>query len=148
MSYTIQSIISDSSIKDKLNEMEMEMYYVDLPLNMVMIPLTYDFVDKNYMPFLPLTDEGALSIGEKLINLCKELSIGKKVVYIEAEFFGGEGTQACNLYENGKECEPPLIDIEAINHALKWLGIEHSEDKDEFSLLGLDAHRNTDGWIK
>lgn len=146
MPYTIQAIISDISLKHKL--IQSGLPCVDMPFNMVMVPLTFDYVDKNDIPFLPLTDEGNVSIGKKLINLCMNLSKEYKVAYIEAEFFGSEGTQACNLYMNGAEFEKPLISMNAINHALQWLGIVRTDDMDEFDIFGLGAHRKTEDWIK
>jgi hypothetical protein len=145
MAYTIQAIISDISIIQKLKKIGLPC--VAMPFNMAMIPLTYDYVEKNEIPFLPLTDDGGTSIGNKLKNLCEILSESAKVAYIEAEYFGGEGIQACNLYSNGLEFEQPLISMDAINHALQWLGIDRTDEMDEFDNFGLGTHRDTEDWI-
>jgi hypothetical protein len=144
MSYTIQAIIANDAIKQRVAELQL--HFVDMPYSMLMIPLTFDYANENDIPFLPITDEGSASIGEKLIDLCLDLSKHCKVAYIEAEFFGGEGTQACNLYENGIEVEMPMISTSAINYALQWLGVKCDKGMDEFETFGLDAHRNTEYW--
>jgi len=125
----------------------MELPCVDMPFDMAMVPLTYDYVEKNDISFLPLTDDGGTSISDKLKNLCAKLSESNKVAYIEAEYFGGEGIQACNLYSDGVEIEQPLISFNAINHGLRWLGIERTDEKDEFDNFGLGTHRDTEDWI-
>lgn len=146
MAYTIQAIILKNTLIHRFAELQLSC--VDMPFDMILVPLPFDYVDKNTIPFLPLTDEGSTSIGEKLMSICLDLSKNGKVAYIEAEFFGGVGTQACNLFYNGVEFEKPFISETAINHALQWLGIKRTEDNDEFEVLGLGSHRNTEDWIK
>ena len=146
MSYTIQAIIARNDIKQEVEEIQLP--FVDMPFSMILIPLPFEYVSENEIPFLPLTDEGSSSIGEKLANICLSLSNNSKIAYIEAEFFGGEGTQACSLYENGIEVDNPIISSKAINYALQWLGVKSDRDRDEFDLFGLGAHRNTEDWIK
>ena len=85
MAYTIQTIISDCSIKNKLSKLNLPS--VKMPYNMTLIPLTFDYINKNGIPFLPLTDEGAMSIGEKLTNLCIDCSENCKNTHpIKIEF--------------------------------------------------------------
>ncbi len=144
--YTIQSIISDRSLIQKAAELELPC--IEMPLEKAMIPLSHDYVEDNGVPFLPLTDEGSKATEGKLKELCLLLSEDSRLVYIEAEIFGGDGTQACWLLENRDEVEPPLIDDSAINHALAWIGIPKEGELDEFDTLGLGRHRNTGDWLK
>jgi len=120
---------------------------MNMRFDMAMVPLAYDYVEKNEIPFLPLTDDGGTSIGDKLKKLCLKLSESNKVAYIEAEYFGGEGIQACNLFSDGVEFEKPLISFNAINHALEWLGIKRTDEMDEFDNFGLGTYRDTEDWI-
>ncbi len=146
MSYTIQAIVAEHTIKQGIANIQLP--FVDMPFNMIMVPLSFDCINEVEIPFLPLIDEGSVSIGKNLIDLCLNLSKNCKVAYIEAEFFGGEGTQACNLYENGCEVEIPQVSTKAINYALHWLGVKCGAGIDEFETFGLGAHRKTEDWIK
>ena len=69
------------------------------------------------------------------------------VAYIEAEIFGGAGTQANALYSNGRLAQPIAKSSEAINDALRWLGVKVQGNRDEFDTLGLGRHRSTDRWL-
>jgi hypothetical protein len=77
-----------------------------------------------------------------------------RVVYIEAEFFGGTGNQAAIGWEGGVlsfgplRTQMPMGDREgytvvadqdemAINVALRWLGVTRSELRDEFDTVGI-----------
>jgi len=111
------------------------------------VPLPFDFIEKLGIPFLPLTDGGD-TIGRQLDDLCRSLSHEAELAYVEAEFFGGVGTQGCVLYTNGVPSAPPMVDNEAINHALSWLGVQRIQDKDEFLVADFGMHRNTEDWLK
>ena len=113
-----------------------------------MLPFTDDFIEKHQIPFLPLTDEGTELLPENIIKICSVLSTEKQLAYIEAEFFGGAGTQACALFENGKLKLGPKIDESAINEALSILGVEKKASYDEFEAVGLNEHRDTNDWLE
>ncbi len=76
------------------------------------------------------------------------------VIYIEAEFFGGVGSQAAVGWQGGVvgfgplRTQTPTEDREgyavvgesddmAINAALRWLGVTRTELRDEFDTVGL-----------
>lgn len=77
-----------------------------------------------------------------------------RLAYIEAEFFGGTGTQAALGWDGGRIAFGPRLtqtpgegrehyeDVEAgadlaINEALRWLGVSAEGTHDEFDTLGL-----------
>ena len=113
-----------------------------------MLPFTDEFIEKHQIPFLPLTDEGSELLPENIIKMCSALSNEKLLAYLEAEFFGGAGTQACALFENGKLKLGPKINESAINQALAILGVEKNASHDEFEAVGLNEHRDTNDWLK
>lgn len=145
MSYTLQAIIMKSPHEDDLTAAGLRS--VVLVEDLYIIPLTNDYVESNGMGFLPLTDEGLDTLPAALQDLCINFSSNTKAIYAEAEFFGGAGTQACALFENGSLIEPPKIDESAINHALLWLGASKNRSEDQFAVVGLGRHRNTEGWL-
>jgi hypothetical protein len=77
-----------------------------------------------------------------------------RVIYIEAEFFGGTGSQAAVGWQGGvlsfgpRRTQMPMEDREgyavvadqddmAINAALRWLGITRTQTRDEFDTVGI-----------
>ena len=90
---------------------------------------------------LPYVKPGVLWLAEKL-------SAGGKVAYVEAEFFGGVGEQASAGWEQGQVAFAPLNAQDAINRALRWLGVTAEGEDDEFDTLGLGRHRFTERWVR
>ena len=72
-------------------------------------------------------------------ELMETYSFRTKLAYIETDYFGGMGTQAGLLYENGKPAAPQNGEG-AINALLKELGVWCKPDKDEFEMLGLGKY--------
>ncbi|MET9104975.1 hypothetical protein [Streptomyces zhihengii] len=77
------------------------------------------------------------------------------VAYVEAEYFGGVGEENAAVWRDGELVLGPLHLVEGelaptegspVCQALRALGISAGED-DEFTAVGLDAHRNNDGWV-
>lgn len=74
------------------------------------------------------------------------------IAYIEAEFFGGEGSQSCIIWRGGEVVfgplraddedppVPPLSDW-PINRALRYFGIRAGDGQDEFDTVGLSRFR-------
>jgi len=111
-----------------------------------MLPLTTEARKRLRLPFCPLTD-GDGDLPTELVNLCEAISSKGYLAYVEAEFFGGDGTQASAVFVDGKSAGPILIDAYAINSALAEIGVRRLDKTDEFAALGLDKHRNTEDWL-
>jgi hypothetical protein len=85
-----------------------------------------------------------------------EWSAGGRVGYVEAEFFGGEGTQRAVVWEAGIVVFGPVWSDEGdpcpegtpISRALACLGVVQGEAFDEFAAVGLGRHRWTSDWIR
>ena len=80
--------------------------------------------------------------------LLQNYSFHTKLAYIEADYFGGIGTQSGILYENGNIGIPPCSGKGAINILLRELGVWREVNKDEFDSLNLGIYRRMDKWIK
>lgn len=80
--------------------------------------------------------------------LLQVYSFRTKLAYIEADYFGGIGTQSGILYENGNISIPLCSGKGAINILLRELGVWHEVNKDEFDSLNLGIYRRMDKWIK
>ncbi len=79
-------------------------------------------------------------------NLQENLT-DKTLAYLEADFFGGSGDQYSKAYVAGVAgfvAFGPTYN--AINNALKLIGVVRTEGHDEFDTLGLGKHRDND-WL-
>lgn len=74
-------------------------------------------------------------------ELLENYSFRAKLAYIETDYFGGYGTQAGVLYENGKIAIAPKSGDGTINALLKELGVWRTPDTDEFDMLWLGKHQ-------
>lgn len=78
------------------------------------------------------------------------------VAYVEAEYFGGTGTQSAQVWDAEKVVLGPLHLGERessaaagtpISQALRRLGTTKGDHADEFDAAGLGRHRRTDDWL-
>ncbi len=100
MGYTLQAIVGRLAV---LNTGRGDLPLVALAEDMVMIPLTKSIRSAcGEVPFLPFTDGGSGVIPKPLEELCQRLSASGRIAYLEAEFFGGDGSQAMFLVEHGR----------------------------------------------
>ena len=89
-------------------------------------------------PFTSLSREGA----RRVQDVCGT----GELAYVEAEFFGGAGHQSALGFRDGATVLGPLAARDAINQALRFLGIAPAGKQDEFDTVGLFRHRSTDAW--
>jgi hypothetical protein len=78
------------------------------------------------------------------------------VGYVEADFFGGVGSQRAVLWVAAElvlgplhvgEGEPFSSVGSPISQVLARLGVERAGYRDEFEAVGLDRHRETEDWL-
>jgi hypothetical protein len=87
-------------------------------------------------------------------QIARAVASGARVIYVEAEFFGGTGNQAAIGWQGGilgfgpRRTQMPMEDRAgyavvadqadmAINAALRWLGITRTQTRDEFDVVGI-----------
>jgi hypothetical protein len=72
------------------------------------------------------------------------------VAYVEAEYFGGVGGQRAALWADGAlalgPLDQPTMRRGPISQVLRRLGARSGPGQDEFTAVGLDRHRDNDGW--
>ncbi len=146
MSYTLQAFIADEPVIRAA--VPADANTVRLPQCKAMIPLSARMREAHGLPFLPLTDEGASALPDGITAIGAAIARGGKVAYVEAEFFGGDGTQACVTWDSARQVSQPLVDDRAINIALRFLGVMVGDHHDEFDALGLGRYRGTDEWLQ
>jgi hypothetical protein len=91
-------------------------------------------------------------------SLARKVSHTGPIAYLEAEIFGGSGTQAIVAWRDGEIwLEPATTEFRwppnpasnpqwAFNQALRQLGVDRGEAFDEFDALNLGKRRHTEDW--
>ncbi|MFT2720119.1 hypothetical protein ACMT4L_08965 [Deinococcus sp. A31D244] len=70
------------------------------------------------------------------------------MAYVEAEYFGGTGSQVAAVWDGGRVFwGPERRERGPINHALRLLGVHRTDSHDEFGSVGLDRHRHLEDWL-
>ena len=145
MGYSIQALVAPLGVFP--SELPGDLEVIALNENMQLIPLGTTAQERYGIPFLPLTDDGATELPATLRPLWQKLGDAGDMAYIEAEIFGGLGTQAYVMIERGDRVGAPVVSTDAINVALRLLGVKATISKDEFDSVGLGKHRDTDYWL-
>lgn len=144
MAYTLQALIGDEFVIR--TAVPSDGVVVRLPQAKAMVPLSKRMRQDHDIPCLPLTDEGVVVLPESIALVVESMAKSGKVAYVEAEFFGGTGTQACVTWDVTGQVSQPMVDESAINAALKFLGVRIEDHQDEFDALGLGRCRTTEDW--
>ncbi|GGN43002.1 hypothetical protein GCM10010842_29970 [Deinococcus daejeonensis] len=114
-----------------------------------LIPLPDDVLDA--LPAAPTSDletKTLTHLTAPLAALITHLSQAERVAYVEADYFGGTGTQVAAVWDGGRLIwGPEQGKIGPINHALRLLGVRRVPGQDEFEAAGLNRHRHLDDWL-
>ena len=79
------------------------------------------------------------------------------VAYVEADYFGGVGTQVAAVWDGGQLVLGPVVesvrplapqDPSPISRALRRLGVSARGQFDEFEAAGLGRHRQMEDWLE
>jgi hypothetical protein len=144
MGYDIQAIISTQPV--------LEAHSADFS-SAVVAPLGSGFA------LIPITDELLDEIGASgesgqfykftpaVADWLRSISASAPAAYVEAEFFGGVGEQGATVWARGEQLLEATHAPDAINIALRLLGISRGTAHDEFEALGLPRHRHTNDWL-
>ena len=105
------------------------------------------------LSMVPLTgDLAEVELGDSLATC----SLHGPIASVEAEIFGGVGTQSAEVWEAGElvlgplhldEHEPFPPEGSPISRALRRLGVDAGPQRDEFDAVGLGRHRSTEEWL-
>ena len=121
MAYTLQALIG---AKGTLSRKDLYGNIIALEQGFEILPFTTAFSKKNGFEILPLTGEDSKELPENIYAFCKAASFGCEIAYVEAEYFGGSGIQACMVFKNTRIEMPSVVESKAINLALRKLGVK------------------------
>ena len=81
------------------------------------------------------------------------------LAYIQTDYHGGTGSQCAAVWRDGTlrfgpvetvdeyQAMTPLLEG-AINRAVRFLGVDRGQVRDEFEALGLNLYRDNEDWIE
>lgn len=146
MGHCIQAIIGKHESVEKIADNWNCAQEIELPQGYGMVFLTNALIE-DITELLNVPDE---DFGYPILNyftiaadkFLQEYSVHTKLAYIETDYFGGVGTQAGVLYENGCVSVKPHSGKGTINQLLKELGVWCEPDKDAFDSLNLGRYRH------
>jgi len=149
MAYILEAIVSKAEVPEKKLSQFVNARRVQLDQGVWLIPLTKALLSE--LEQIQGIDKHKQlaefqSISPAVIWFAEQLSAYGRVVYIEAEFFGGTGGQVSVGWHNPQLLFGPMKANDAINQALRWLGVSRHEQKDEFDSIGLGNNRTTEEW--
>lgn len=149
MGYVIEALLGPAEVLEPLTQAYRNARVVTLTDELAMIPMVeilrnaiqrqnHDPEKEPSWPFWHFSPEGAMTVAET----CERGALA----YVEARFYAGVGTQSSVGWRDGALRHGPVAASDAINQALRFLGVESEDGKDEFDTVGLGRHRLTDMW--
>lgn len=154
MGYRLQAVIAAESLLRELVGSVGGATIVPLGQHLSLLPMTDELFDAVTEPGAPELD-GFWKVPAGFGHALAACSEGGPVAYVEADYFGGTGTQSALAWESGKVIigplrvavgEPSPVDGSPISRALRHLGVARGDHFDEFDAVGLGRHRDTGDW--
>jgi hypothetical protein len=148
MGHFVTAIISSDPALDSILRSSPGSVSVPLVDGLSLVPLDDDALDSVAADYSQTAD-GFTYLSPSLAAFLADHSRHGALVYFEAEYFGGDGTQAAVAFRDGHPLSPtPSSGDGAINRGLGCLGITPNGAFDEFDYVGLSRYRHTSGWIE
>jgi hypothetical protein len=121
---------------------------VRLAPRLLLLPLTDEVLAsaKTAEPISRVNHVASESLPAGLEAWVRAASKQAPIAYVAAEYFGGVGGQFSIVWSEGEVRLGPLREPDAINRALRLLGVKSAEGNDEFDTVGLGRHRQTHQW--
>lgn len=162
MSYDIRAFVAAKGTFSHLRQLSP--YVTVAPLNQDFELVIYDEYLDSALQFVdsPLSEEHKdLGLSKNILEWVSELSQKTYVVFINAHFFGGNGSQSAVLWQNGKLILNPATNgmmmgayyghlkesDTPINSVLRELGVKVTPPEDEFEAVGLKKYRHNEDWF-
>lgn len=153
--YCLQAVIATESVLRELAGSIAVACIVPLGQHLWILPMTDALFDAVTATGAPQLDGfwKAPTGFDHLLTACSETG---PVTYIEADYFGGAGTQTAQVWEAGQAVLGPLhLAVKEsspttgtpISQALRRLGAAKGNHIDEFDAVGLGRHRDTGDWL-
>jgi hypothetical protein len=146
--YTLEAVIGAPDVLQPIVDRWPVAVIVPLGSELALVPMTGELFDAA----TDGTTKDALGFFKLPAGFDRELagwSAAGPVAYVEAEFFGGVGSQQAALWDGGRLTLGPLAADGSgpIAQVLTRLGVSREGHHDEFDTVGLGEHRHTEDWL-
>lgn len=155
MGYRLEAVIGPAEVLAAVTGEQPLMAVVPLWQSLGLVPMTdevFDAVNDGTPPGLA----GFRKLPGGFAGVLCAWSARGPFAYVEADFFGGVGTQAAAVWDGGGLALGPVVIGETaplpasgtpISQALARLGVRRGDHFDEFAAAGLAQHRDTEDWL-
>jgi len=164
MGYALQVFIAEEPVLRRVTEGLANARVVPLRCGLALIPLT-DALDEEIIGRLAGVDVrphlGDSRIYVNAVRWAVASSSHGPIAYVEADFFGGTGSQEAIVARDGAlvfgasrsntfagSCKASRVRKWAINGALSHLGVRATLFGDRFDAVGLSRFRETEDWLE
>ncbi|OHV62980.1 hypothetical protein [Pseudofrankia sp. BMG5.36] len=155
MGYSLEAIVGPTAALSLVARDVVSAVVVPLRQGMGLVPVTDRLVDE------VAGGGSAASLGfwrfpGGFDRLLRGWSGAGPLAYVEAEFFGGVGSQRAAVWSGGALVFGPValgegqlvpVDGTPISQALAWVGVTREGVHDEFDSVDLGRHRHTEDWL-
>ncbi|MEW4372087.1 hypothetical protein [Paenibacillus kandeliae] len=150
MAYEYQGFIGTKEVLSGLEAKYSSAQSVHLHGELYTVPFTpdlYDEIHESPEASVEGSVEGMDVLTATVEAICLDISLSGMLAYVEAEYFGGSGSQSCNVWHDGRNVLKELQTDQAFNQALRYLGVQRHDELDEFEQVQLARHRDTEEWL-
>lgn len=148
MGHFVTALIAKPTLLEAFSREHSLPWPIALVSGLAILPLRK--IDLDLFQPLPSAERGLQYLSGRLLDELRCSSHQGSLIYLETEYWGGEGGQGAAVFKDGELIfGPQWAEIVPINHALRLLGVTiEPPAHDEFETVGLDLHRDTEGWLK
>ena len=153
--YCLRAVIASEPVLLKLVQSIEGARVVPLDQHLSLLPMTDALLEALTVAGAPGLD-GFLDAPAGFGSVLAACSANGPAAYVEAEFFGGMGTQSAQVWDGGQVVLGPVVVEEGeltpaagspISQALRQLGVAKGDHFDEFDAVRLGRHRDTQDWL-
>jgi hypothetical protein len=153
--YCLQAVVATHRVLSDLVAATVNAQIVPLGQQLSLLPVT-DALLKAVTIASAAQPSGFWKMPAGLDHALAACSANGPVAYLEADYFGGTGSQNAQVWEHGQivlgplhlaEDQPFPADGSPISQALRRIGVDKGHHHDEFDAVGLSRHRETDDWL-
>jgi hypothetical protein len=146
MGYFVTGIITKETDASKVASVIPFKYFHEINQGYVIFPITDDLIDECMLPPLNFCFDEFAYLSKELSEILLNASQDRCILYLETEYFGGEGCQSAIVYKN-KEVVlgPSKSDSGSISEALEFIGVSVDiGHHDAFQSVGLGSFRSSE----
>lgn len=124
--------------------------FVALHAGLTLIPLSETALDSLFRFNAESSSfEGFVYLDAEMLDGLKAASSGRRLAYVETDYFGGVGGQGAVMIEDRHILfGPDWAEIGPINSVLAYFDLpERKNGMDRFDQVGLGRHRRTEDWL-